>query len=387
MNILETSIENMEKKARQYRRALHQIPESGFKEYKTQKYLLEILSGIEGVKTEPVAGTGVIAWIQGESPVSIAFRTDIDALEVTEKSETEFTSLHPGMMHACGHDGHMTIALLLVEALAQRSNQLKKSILVIFQPAEEGPGGAKTIVDLGILKRFNVEAIYGYHLYPEVEEGKFATRVGPFMSMAGEFDIDLTGKSAHGAMPDLGIDSVVAASAIVSALSTIVSRNLKPSESAVVTVGKLTAGEKRNVIAGRARLEGTIRTFSPEVFDIIVKRMKTIVQGIAQCFGCESTLEIREMYPPVVNNQELAEVFIKANGRENVAEIEPQMLAEDFSYYQQAVPGLFVFIGSRNVEKGFTYGLHHEKFNFDERILMDGVAGMLKTLVESEVLV
>jgi amidohydrolase len=387
MIILEDSINALEEKARHHRRALHRIPELGLKEYKTYQYLMEALSSMEGVVTETVAGTGILAWIQGESKSCVAFRADIDALEVTEKSGAAFASEHSGMMHACGHDGHMTMALLLTEILAKHRNRLKKSVLVIFQPAEEGPGGAETLVGLGVLSRYHVEAIYGYHLFPQVEEGKFATRSGPLMAMTGEFDIDLYGKSAHGAMPDLGADAIVAASALIGALQSIVSRNLQPAEPAVVTVGKMSAGEMRNVLAGHARLEGTYRTFSPRVFEAIAARIKTLSEAVALGFGCEARVEIRGMYPPVINDASLVEMFVKANGRENVEEIMPQMIAEDFSYYQQAVPGLFVFVGSRNADKGFVYGLHHEKFNFDERVLLKGVMGMLKTFEESGVLI
>jgi amidohydrolase len=386
MFILDHETLVLENLATRHRRALHQIPETGFSEVKTQKYLLEALSELEGVIVEIVAGTGVLAWIQGESRDCVAFRADMDALEVTEKTALPFESGHPGMMHACGHDGHMTMALLLTQLISKRRHELKKSVLVIFQPAEEGPGGAKVIMDAGVLEAYQVEAIFGYHLFPEVASGFFATRSGPLMAMTGEFDIDLIGKSAHGAMPNLGTDTIVAASGLVSALQSVVSRNIKPADPAVLTIGKMTAGEKRNVLAGHARLEGTLRAFSTEVFEHATERMKTLAKDIASGYGCDARVEIREMYPPVVNDPDLTELFVEAVGREYVQDIEPQMLAEDFSYYQQAVPGVFVFVGTRDEAKGYTFGLHHEQFNFDERVLLNGVAAMIRTFERGGIL-
>lgn len=387
MFILEPFVEEKSAAAVRHRRALHQIPETGFEEYKTQRYLQRALESLSGVETEAVAGTGLVAWIRGESEASVGFRADMDALEVTEKTGLSFASQHPGKMHACGHDGHMTMGLLLAQVLSEQRQRLKKSVLLIFQPAEEGPGGAKVLVEAGILEKYRVEAVFGYHLFPEVASGLFATKSGPLMAMTGEFDIELTGKSAHGALPHLGVDALLAASGLVSVLQSVVSRNVKPTESAVLTVGKMISGEKRNVIAGSARLEGTFRAFSKEVFDASVKRMQEIVTSVATGYGCEASIEVRSMYPPVLNDPGLTELFVDAVGRENVLEIEPQMLAEDFSYYQEAVPGLFVFVGCRDAVHGYHFGLHHEKFNFDERVLLNGVSAMIKVFEKAGVLV
>lgn len=386
MFMLDQATSNKAELAIRHRRALHQIPEVGFQEVKTQQYLLSALKALEGVVVERIADTGVLAWIPGKSEQCIAFRADMDALEVTEKTGLPFASGHAGKMHACGHDGHMTMALLLAQSLSERRDRLEKSVLIIFQPAEEGPGGAKVLVEAGILEKYKVEAIYGYHLFPEVASGTFATRSGPLMAMTGEFDIEITGKSAHGAMPHLGADALLAASSIVSVLQSVVSRNVKPTEAAVLTVGKMFSGEKRNVIAGQARLEGTFRAFSKEVFEQAIARMEGIVKSVAEGYGCDARIEIRPMYPPVINDPELATLFSDAVGRENVLEIEPQMLAEDFAYYQEAVPGLFVFVGCRDASKGHIFGLHHERFNFDEHVLLNGVAAMLKVFEQSGVL-
>ncbi|SCZ77595.1 M20 metallopeptidase family protein [Acidaminobacter hydrogenoformans] len=386
MFMLDQATSDKSELAIRHRRALHQIPEVGFQEFKTQQYLISSLKSLEGVVVEVVAKTGVLAWIQGRSEQSVAFRADMDALEVTEKTGLPYASGHTGKMHACGHDGHMTMALLLAQSLSERRDRLEKSVLIIFQPAEEGPGGAKVLVEAGILEKYKVEAVYGYHLFPEIASGTFATRSGPIMAMTGEFDIEITGMSAHGAMPHLGSDALLAASSIVSVLQSVVSRNVKPTEAAVLTVGKMFSGEKRNVIAGQARLEGTFRAFSKEVFEQAVARMETIVRSVAEGYGCDAHVEIRPMYPPVINDTALAALFTDAVGKEFVLEIEPQMLAEDFAYYQEAVPGLFVFVGCRDAAKGHIFGLHHECFNFDESVLLNGVAAMLKVFEKSGVL-
>lgn len=369
-----------------HRRALHQIPEVGFQEVETQRYILSALKDLDGVVVESIAKTGVLAWIRGESEKSIAFRADMDALEVTEKTGLAFASSHKGRMHACGHDGHMTMALLLAQLLSEHRHRLKKSVLILFQPAEEGPGGAKVLVESGIFEKYHVESIFGYHLFPEVASGLFATKSGPLMAMTGEFDIEIIGKSAHGAMPHLGKDALLAASSLVSVLQSVVSRNVKPTESAVLTVGKMISGEKRNVIAGHARLEGTFRAFSKDVFETSLSRMEAIVNGVAKGYDCEAEIEVRPMYPPVLNDPALADLFIEAVGRDNVLDIEPQMLAEDFSYYQEAVPGLFVFVGCRDSSQGHLFGLHHECFNFDENVLINGVSAMIKVFEKAGVL-
>jgi len=369
-----------------HRRALHQIPEVGFQEVETQRYILSALKDLDGVVVESIAETGVLAWIRGESEKSIAFRADMDALEVTEKTGLAFASSHKGRMHACGHDGHMTMALLLAQLLSEQRHRLKKSVLILFQPAEEGPGGAKVLVESGIFEKYHVESIFGYHLFPEVASGLFATKSGPLMAMTGEFDIEIIGKSAHGAMPHLGKDALLAASSLVSVLQSVVSRNIKPTESAVLTVGKMISGEKRNVIAGHARLEGTFRAFSKDVFETSLSRMEAIVNGVAKGYDCEAEIEVRPMYPPVLNDPALADLFIEAVGRDNVLDIEPQMLAEDFSYYQEAVPGLFVFVGCRDASQGHLFGLHHECFNFDENVLINGVSAMIKVFEKAGVL-
>jgi amidohydrolase len=359
------------------RRALHQIPESGFEEYKTQAYLKAFLSKLENVQVFETAKTGLLAWVDAGFSESVALRTDIDALSMTEMTTHTFKSIHEGHMHACGHDGHMTVMLHMTKWLSEHRQLLKKNVLVIFQPAEEGPGGAKLIIDEGTFDKYKVKEVYGYHLHPEVEQGYFATRKGPLMAMTGEFDITIQGISGHGAMPHKGMDTAVIAAELILKLQNIVSRRLNPIEPAVVTIGKVSIGERRNIIAQTAVLEGTCRAFSETVFDKIEACMRDYVNGLAISYGIQIDLDFRVTYPPVINDSALVDSFIQANGAKMVREIELQMIAEDFSLYQKIVPGIFVFIGIRNEAKGFTYPLHSSKFDFDEDALTQGIEGLI----------
>lgn len=362
------------------RRELHQIPESGFMEFKTKAYLESFLRELPHVELIETAKTGILAWFNAGQADAVALRADMDALSMAEMTNHDFKSTHEGFMHACGHDGHMTVMLFMCKWLSENFHQLKKNVMVIFQPAEEGPGGAEWIVKEGVFETYKIKEIYGYHLYPEVEEGYFATRTGPIMAMTGEFDITINGISGHGAIPHKALDAAVIAAELMLQLQNIVSRRISPIDPAVVTVGKISIGERRNIIAEKAVLEGTCRAFSKEVFAKIVKCIQDYCKGIEASYGITVDLDIREMYPPVINDAELVDSFIEANGADKVRIIEPQMIAEDFSLYQTVVPGIFVFVGVRNEAKGFIHPLHSSKFDFDEENLLAGVSGMINML-------
>lgn len=367
------------------RRMLHQIPESGFEEFKTQAALRDFLSKLEHVEIVEVAKTGLLAIFNGGFETSVALRADMDALSMQEMTSHDFKSRHEGFMHACGHDGHMTVMLYLCKWLSEHFEALKQNVVVIFQPAEEGPGGAKDIVEAGIFDTYGIKEIYGYHLYPEVAQGRFATRTGPLMAMTGEFDICINGVSGHGAIPHKAIDSAVIAAELVLQLQNIVSRRISPIDPAVVTVGRVAIGERRNIIAEKAVLEGTFRAFSQDVFQKIKSCMLQYAKGVETSYGIQVDVEIREMYPPVLNDAELVASF-KAANEGLVDDIEPQMIAEDFSYYQQVVPGIFVFAGTKNEALGFVHGLHSSKFDFDEDALLLAIEAMLNMLKERSVL-
>lgn len=364
----------------QTRRELHQIPESGFMEFKTKAYLEAFLQTLPHVEIIETAQTGILAWFNAGQVDAVALRADMDALSMAEHTLHDFKSTHEGFMHACGHDGHMTVMLFMCKWLSENFDQLKRNVMVIFQPAEEGPGGAEWIVKEGVFETYNIKEIYGYHLYPEVEEGFFATRTGPIMAMTGEFDIVINGISGHGAIPHKALDAAVIAAELMLQLQNIVSRRISPIDPAVVTVGKISIGERRNIIAEKAILEGTCRAFSKEVFAKIIQCIRDYCKGLEISYGIQIDVEIREMYPPVINDESLVNSFIEANGADRVRIIEPQMIAEDFSLYQTVVPGIFVFVGVRNEAKGFIHPLHSSKFDFDEENLLLGVEGMINML-------
>lgn len=366
---------NLKEEVKRLRRELHKIPETGFKEDKTSKFIKEYLIDL-GYSIEEVAKTGVIAVKKGRSGRSIAFRSDMDALMVEEKTGIEFISTHQGKMHACGHDGHMAILLGFANYLSKIDN-LEDNIVLIFQPAEEGPGGAKVIVKEGILEKYNIEAIFGLHIFPSVEQGKIGICSGPFMAQSGEFDIKINAKSSHGAMPQLGIDGIYIASQIIQAYQSIISRNIEPIEGAVITIGKIHGGEARNIIAGRVELEGTIRAFNTNVYNTIKARMEKLNEGISTMYSVDIDMEVRDFYPPVINDNNLYNLVREVLSDE-VIDIKPVMLAEDFSYYQEVIPGFFMMLGARNYLEGFIHPLHSCYFNFDEAILMQGIEAYIK---------
>jgi amidohydrolase len=360
-----------DEKLSQFRKDLHQIPELAFDLYETHAYVKKTLE-MMGYVTETVAKTGLIAQKKGKLEESIAFRSDMDALPVTEMTEMVFPSKYPGKMHACGHDGHMSMLLGFAGMIAEIELK-KESIVFIFQPAEEGPGGAKIIIDQGIFEKYHIKKIFGIHLYPELKEGLYGLVNGPMMAQNGEFNLRLKGKSAHGAQPHMGVDAVLAATHLINQYHTIVSRSINPLDTAVLTVGTIQAGEARNIIAKEAYITGTIRSFNNEVYGIIKKRMREIDAGISKSFQVDIENLIMDYYPPVINDESLFSMLKSSLNESKYKLIKPMMFAEDFAFYQQKVPGMFVMLGTRNEEKGFVHPLHSCYFNFDEIVLSKGV--------------
>lgn len=354
-----------------YRNDLHQIPEVGFFEFRTSDYLREKLISF-GYEVKSTAKTGLIAYIKGREESSIAFRADMDGLKITEETNIEFPSKVTGHMHACGHDGHMAILLGFAEYVS-KIKELQKGILFIFQPAEEGPGGAEVIINEGILNKYNVENIFGLHIYPEIEEGTIGIKSDVMTAQTGEFDIYIKGKSGHGAIPHKANDTLIVVAQLINSYQSIISRNINPIEGAVLTIGTINGGEKRNIIAENIRLEGTIRAFNMDVYNKIKERMKAINHGLMEMFDVKIDIIFRDMYPSITNDKNLLTIVKTSKLKEKLIEIEPMMIAEDFSYYQKQVPGLFFMLGSKNKEKGYINPLHSSKFNFDEEVLMNGI--------------
>ena len=365
----------------EWRRLIHQKPELAFKEEITSKFISQKLQewGIE--HQTGIAKTGIVATIKGsksEDNRVLAIRADMDALPIQELNEVSYRSQHHGVMHACGHDGHTAIALGTAKYLQSISDRFSGTVKIIFQPAEEGPGGAKPMIEAGVLKNPDVNAIIGLHLWNNLPLGTVGVRAGALMAAVESFRCTILGKGGHGAMPHQTVDSVVVAAQVVNALQTIVSRNVNPIDSAVVTVGELHAGTKGNVIADTARMSGTVRYFNPEFKGFIQQRVEKIIAGICESQGANYDLEYWGLYPPTINDTEMAELVRSV--AEEVVEtplgIVPEcqtMGGEDMSYFLQEVPGCYFFVGSANPQKDLAHPHHHPRFNFDETALAMGV--------------
>ena len=361
-----------------YRRDLHQMPEVGFKEFKTQKYIINTLKSM-GYSPNIICETGVYIYIPGIKKECIAFRADIDALAIQEENNCTFSSKHSGFMHACGHDGHTAALLAFAKYLTTTAEQ-NYSILLIFQPAEEGPGGAKFICETGILEKFHVKEIYSFHLFPDLEEGTISTKAGPFFAQATEFDCKVVGKGGHGGMPQKTNDPLIPFTKIIDSYQSIISRNLSPFNAGVITVGKISGGTARNIISNSIDFYGTIRAYSQEDTELIIKRMKEIHNGIEIAFDIKVIDEFRVLYPPVINDNILYNNFLKISQDFNFIQGETLALAEDFAFYQEKVPGIFFLLGTRNKEQNFISPLHSSSFNFDEKVLLEGVKLFAKLL-------
>lgn len=358
-----------------WRRHLHQNPELSFQETETAAFVAEKLRsfGLE-VKTN-VGGNGVIAVLKGKAPgKTIAFRADIDALPIDDEKDVPYKSTRPGVMHACGHDGHTAALLGTARVLSDYRDHFNGSIVFIFQHAEElPPGGAKEIVKAGVLD--DVDAVFGAHLASELPVGTVAVGSGYQMAAVDRFELTVIGRGGHGAKPHEAIDSIVVGSEIVHALQKIVSRRIDPLESAVVTVGVFQAGKAFNVIADRARIEGTVRTFKDDVRQRVEEEVKAIVSGMTKAYRATYELDYIHGYPALYNTEAESELVKKLLAdvfrEENVLPLIPSMGAEDFAYYLREKPGTFFRVGSHNEKEATKYPHHHPRFDFDERALLN----------------
>ncbi len=367
--VLEEDILKLKDIVTKHRKKLHDMAELGMKEYNTSGYIKKYLENL-GVQYECFLETAVVGKIKGKKgEKNIAFRADMDGLNVDGK-----------IMHLCGHDGHMSILLGLIEYIKDHKDNLIDNIIFIFQPAEESPGGALPLIKEGVLKKYNVEEIYGLHIYPNLEEGMVGIRPSYFLAQTGEIDIEIIGKSGHGAMPQDAKDAIIVASNFINSIQSIISRNIRPLDEAVLTIGKIEGGSRRNIIAESVKIEGTMRAFKEEVYRKMKNRLFEIAIGMEKAFDCKINVHIKDDYPAVNNDIKLFEEFKEAIENEKTKILEPLMIAEDFSYYQKEVPGLFFMLGSRNEEKGFMDGLHNINFNFQEDILLNGIDIYIKLL-------
>ncbi|MEQ9552423.1 MAG: M20 family metallopeptidase [Coleofasciculus sp. G3-WIS-01] len=363
----------------EWRRRLHQHPELGFTEHLTSAFVSQKLQewGIE--HQTGIAQTGIVAIIKSDrtGPV-LAIRADMDALPVQEENDVPYRSQHDGIMHACGHDGHTAIALGTAFYLSQHRQDFAGTVKFIFQPAEEGPGGAKPMIEAGVLKNPQVDAMIGLHLWNNLPLGTVGVRSGTLMAASERFQCKILGKGGHGAMPHQTLDAIVIGTQVVNALQTIVARNVDPIDSAVVTVGMFQAGTAFNVIADSAHISGTVRYFNPQLGGYFSQRIEQVIAGICQSHGAQYKLDYQPLYPPVINDSQIAELVrsVAAQIVETPTGIVPEcqtMGGEDMSFFLEAVPGCYFFLGSANPSKDLAYPHHHPRFDFDETVLAMGV--------------
>ncbi|MGB4590452.1 MAG: amidohydrolase [Clostridiaceae bacterium] len=359
------------------RRHFHMHPELSQEEYETTEFVAKELDKI-GVSYERLTKTGLIATIQGKSSgKTVALRSDMDALNVTQKNDVSYKSLNEGKMHACGHDAHTAILLGAAHILNDMKDTFEGTVNLVFQPAEEVAAGAKELMAAGDWYS-KVDNFFGAHVWSNLESGKVSVEAGQRMAAADLFKINVTGKSGHGSMPHQTVDSVVVASAIVLNLQTLVSREYSPLDALVVTVGSIHSGNRFNVIAGSAVLEGTVRYFTREIAGTIEDSMRRVVESTAAMYRCEATLEYSYVTPPLINEESSSavayEAALKTHGAENVVKLEKTTGGEDFAYYLKDKPGCFAFIGTKNVEKKTDVAHHNEYFDVDEDALIGGSA-------------
>ena len=358
------------------RRKLHCIPEDGFKEFKTQKLIIDTLEEIGIPYTTD--RTWVIGMIEGQQPgETVALRADMDALPITEPEGCSFRSEHEGMMHACGHDAHVAMALGAAKVLYSLRNELQGKVKLLFQPAEETVGGAEPMVQAGAMENPHVDRVYGIHVMPNLPVGTIETRTGTLNASTDTVKITVRGKAGHGAYPDLGVDAIVCAAQVVTALQSVVARNVSPLQSAVLTIGVIEGGTAQNIICDEVRMRGTLRTANAELRAMIKERITTIATNVAIGMGCAADVEIIPGYAALVNDAHEAarvkRVAARLFGEEHVVEkAAPSMGGEDFSFFSDCAPGAFYHVGCVAPEWMPAPPLHSKDFRIDENCLTIG---------------
>jgi amidohydrolase len=357
------------------RRDLHRIPEPAYTEEKTSAYVAQYLKK-EGFQVQSgIAQYGVVALMEtGRPGKTLMIRSDIDALPIQEETGLDFLSTHEGAMHACGHDGHMSMLLTAATALKQIKDELKGNIKFLFQPAEEGPGGAKPMIEQGVMENPRVDYAVGCHLWPTIPEGTIGIKAGRLMAAMDRFDLKIIGKGGHGAMPHLCLDALEVGTQVINALQRIVSRQMNPLSPTVVTVGRFQAGSTFNVIPGEAEMCGTTRTFDRQVWLSWPERIEKVVRGVCESMGAQYELQYAQGYPPLLNDAEMSEWVRKCAadvvGEDKVVKPEPTMGGEDMAFYLEKSKGCFFFLG---VGREGCAPLHNPKFDFNEDVLPLGV--------------
>jgi amidohydrolase len=376
--------ENLFAQAIAWRRDLHQHPELCFQEVRTAGLVARTLIELGYEVRTGVAKTGVVALLQGSRPgPTVMLRADMDALPIQEISDAPYASQVPGVMHACGHDGHVAIGLAAATLLARHAGKLPGRILFVFQPAEERLGGAAAMVAAGMLADPAPAAAFALHLWNMIPMGRVVAQAGPMMAAADVLQITVRGKGGHGAHPHETVDAIAVTGQVLSALQTIVSRNVDPQETAVLTIGTVHGGTAFNVIAETVELQGTIRTFSPAVRETVLTRLKVLLDGVIAGMGARYELNVQRVAPAVINDPTMTEIAraaaIQVVGNTAVIWHAPLMVSEDFSEFANRVPACFMLLGSGNAELGLNAPHHNPRFDIDERALPIGAALLATT--------
>lgn len=362
-----------------WRRDIHQHPELGFKETRTADIVAAKLNSFGYEVHRGLGTTGVVGTLrQGASPRAIGLRADMDALPIQEANAFTHRSVHEKVMHACGHDGHTAMLLGAARYLAESKN-FDGTVYLIFQPAEEGLGGAKAMIDDGLFDRFSVDSVYGLHNWPGMPLGQFGVRAGGLCGSSDTFDITITGKGGHAAMPHQSVDPIVIAGQLIAQLQTLVSRNIKPIDSAVLSVTQVHAGEAYNVIPNQAILRGGVRALSKEAQDQMQLRMAAMIDGVCSAHGASGELSYNKVIPVLVNTAVEAQNAINSAmavaGEHNIdANIEPTMGAEDFAFMLEKKPGAYIFMGNGGIDQGSPCMLHNPGYDFNDQAIKWGVA-------------
>ena len=364
---------------RSLRRDFHRHPELGYQEVRTAGIVTRELGSLGMEVTTGVAKTGVVALMECARPGPVVLlRFDMDALPIMEETGADYASENPGVMHACGHDGHTAIGLTVARLLHAHSQEMAGTLKFVFQPAEEGLNGAERMVKEGVLQNPSPDFSLALHLWNERALGWLGIADGAVMAAAEMFKIRITGKGGHGAVPHLAVDPVLAAAHVITALQSISARNVPPLKAAVVSVTTLRAGEAFNIIPPYAELTGTIRTFEPEVRRVVLERFHQVINGVAEAMGCQAEIQCDAITPAVINNDQVADRLRKVAARvlpdSPLASNFATMGSEDMAYMMQDIPGCFVFVGSANSEKGLDAPHHHPRFDIDEEALPRGAA-------------
>jgi amidohydrolase len=373
----------------QLRRGFHQHPELAYGETETSRRVAEVLRDLGVEVRTGIGGTGILARIEtGRPGPVVAFRADMDALPLQEATDAPYRSVVKGVMHACGHDAHITIGLGVARTLMEKEwpRKGKGRVLIVFQPAEEGGAGALAMLQTGVLDAEPVEAFFAGHMHPELPTGHIGIASGVSNAASDSLAIRLKGKGGHGAQPHLCVDPIVAGAALVTQLQSIVSRSLCPIDSAVLTIGQFHAGTASNIIPETATLNGTLRTLRSEVRELMLERLRQMLKGLEAAYGVTADLEVAKGYPVLENDSKVADyvqqVASQYLGPDRVHLELPRMGAEDFAYFLQRFPGALIRLGCHDPEAGFQYGLHSPHFDIDERVLGVGVGLFSRLIME-----